>query len=274
MSRTTKSVRFGIRQITYELSLFDHAGHLRRVEYRPGRGPPARRARLRRRAPLRPSSKAPNGWVASLTPAGRTLPRSRHADDATLVALSRDPRQRRAHRRARRQLGHGRFTQAHFARASGALLPAAPRRAPQHHSQLGGPEHRGGLLRSRRRIRPADLNDFWESTQDFQLEAQDPALFLKNARRRDLTLSQSSLDRGVVRTQRGRAAAHPERGARRPDRRRSTARATTPGSSNRVNLQDSGPYNYRPGVLFHHPGAGFSVEVGTPPSRRWRPSRR
>ena len=26
------------------------------------------------------------------------------------------------------------------------------------------------------------LNDFWESTQDFQLEAEDPALFLANAR--------------------------------------------------------------------------------------------
>jgi hypothetical protein len=37
------------------------------------------------------------------------------------------------------------------------------------------------------------------------------------------------------------------------------------GSSNRVNLQDSGPYNYRPPVgYFTDLARGFSVEVGTP----------
>ena len=45
------------------------------------------------------------------------------------------------------------------------------------------------------------LNDFWESTQDFQVEAEDPQLFLANAARRDPPLSQSSLDRRLVRPQ-------------------------------------------------------------------------
>jgi len=31
----TKQLRFGIREVTYELSLFDEAGHLRRLEYSP-----------------------------------------------------------------------------------------------------------------------------------------------------------------------------------------------------------------------------------------------
>jgi hypothetical protein len=45
------------------------------------------------------------------------------------------------------------------------------------------------------------LNDFWVSTQDFQLEPQDPQLFLAERARRHQPLSQSPLDRGVVRAQ-------------------------------------------------------------------------
>src|SRR6202012_4993583 len=33
----TKQLRFGIREITYELSLLDEAGHLRRVDYSPAK---------------------------------------------------------------------------------------------------------------------------------------------------------------------------------------------------------------------------------------------
>src|SRR3984957_17535625 len=37
------------------------------------------------------------------------------------------------------------------------------------------------------------------------------------------------------------------------------------GSSNRINLQDSGPYNYRPPEgYFTQLAQGFAVEVGTP----------
>ncbi len=38
----TKQLRFGIREITYELSLLDSAGHLRRVEYAPAKRAAAR----------------------------------------------------------------------------------------------------------------------------------------------------------------------------------------------------------------------------------------
>ena len=44
-------------------------------------------------------------------------------------------------------------------------------------------------------------NDFWESTQNYNVEAQDPVLFLDNVRDTILAVSESSLDRGVVRTQ-------------------------------------------------------------------------
>jgi hypothetical protein len=46
------------------------------------------------------------------------------------------------------------------------------------------------------------------------------------------------------------------------------------GSSNTVNLQGSGPYNYRqPEGYFTDLATGFSVETGTPRSPRQRPSR-
>ncbi len=35
----TKQLRFGIREITYELSLLDTAGRVRRVEYAPAKRP-------------------------------------------------------------------------------------------------------------------------------------------------------------------------------------------------------------------------------------------
>ena len=37
-SRTERQLRFGIREITYELSLLDSTGHLRRLEYSPDGG--------------------------------------------------------------------------------------------------------------------------------------------------------------------------------------------------------------------------------------------
>ena len=45
------------------------------------------------------------------------------------------------------------------------------------------------------------LNDFWESTQDFQVEAEDPQLFLANARDVIRRFRQSPLDCRLVRPQ-------------------------------------------------------------------------
>ena len=108
------------------------------------------------------------------------------------------------------------------------------------------------------------LNDFWESTQDYNIEAQDPALFLKNATDvvkryrnhpsivvwfgRNEGVPQPILNEGL------QALIHKEDGTR-----------IYMGSSNRVNLQNSGPYNWRPPVeYFTEHAKGFSVESGTP----------
>jgi hypothetical protein len=108
------------------------------------------------------------------------------------------------------------------------------------------------------------LNDFWASTQDYQLEPQDVPLFLANAADvigryrnhpsialwfgRNEGVPQPILNEGLE------ALVHDLDGTR-----------WYTGSSNRVNLQNSGPYNYRePETYFTEHAKGFSVEVGTP----------
>ena len=94
----TKNVRFGIREITYELSLLDSAGHLRRVEYSPAsarwREPTRRGCQPRRNAgdSARPIPPPPtpeewrensHSWVASLAPGAREVACDRSSIDRT-----------------------------------------------------------------------------------------------------------------------------------------------------------------------------------------------
>ena len=107
-------------------------------------------------------------------------------------------------------------------------------------------------------------NDFWESTQNYNVEAQDPALFLDNARDTISALPESSLDRGVVRPQRRRAPAGHQRRSHRADPIAGRHALLLP-SSNQVNLQNSGPYKYMDPTLYYTAlNHGFSVETGTP----------
>ena len=59
-------------------------------------------------------------------------------------------------------------------------------------------------------------NDFWESTQNYNIEAEDPALFLANAADTIKHFSQSSFDSVVVRTKRRGSAAYYQQRAGRP----------------------------------------------------------
>jgi hypothetical protein len=108
------------------------------------------------------------------------------------------------------------------------------------------------------------LNDFWESTQDFQLEAEDPALFLSNAR--DVILRYRNHPSIALWFGRNEGVPQPVLNEGLADLVASLdgTRYYT-GSSNSVNLQISGPYNYRPPEdYFTRLARGFSVEVGTP----------
>jgi beta-galactosidase/beta-glucuronidase len=256
------AVRFGIRELTYELSLFDRDGRLRRVEVDPTLGTELGQ----RLVDVRHSAikLTPRGWAASLTAAG---------EESTAV----------------RPAGHESLTPFLVIKVNGVPIAARGgswgmddglKRSSRARLQPYFELHRAANLNIIRNwlgqntedvfYDLADeygllvLNDFWESTQDFQLEAEDPALFLDNARDtiaryrnhpsialwfgRNEGVPQPILNEGLadlVATLDG-------------------TRYYT-GSSNSVNLQVSGPYNYRaPEEYFTSLARGFSVEVGTP----------
>jgi hypothetical protein len=277
----SKDVRFGVREISYELSLMDSSGHLRRVEYFPTSAHPGA------------------GPAVDVTHAGMLeIPSA----DAIARNLPEEVRDRYPY-------------QSHVASfAKGAELSPAFRPLPD-----GGPAPylvlrvngvriavRGGnwgMDDSRKRVSRAHLepffrldreanlniirnwvgqdteevfydladeygmlvwNDFWESTQNYNIEAQDPQLFLANAADtikrfrnhpsialwcgRNEGVPQPILNEGLdelVRTLDGTRYYSP--------------------SSNQVNLQDSGPYSYQnPARYFDQLNRGFSVETGTP----------
>jgi hypothetical protein len=258
----SKVVRFGIREITYELSLFDHNGKLRRVEVDPTAGS----ERHQRLIDVRHEAikRTANGWAESLTLAGETSPAVRDIDTTSLtpyLAL--------------------RVNGVPIAVRGGSwgtddLLKRIARERLEPYFKLHQAAHLN-IIRNWLGQNTEDvfydladeygllvLNDFWESTQDFQVEIQDPQLFLDNAR-------------DVIRRYRN----HPSiavwfarnEGVPQPVLNEGLADLVAEfdgtryytGSSNRVNLQDSGPYNYRPPEgYFTQLAQGFAVEVGTP----------
>ena len=107
-------------------------------------------------------------------------------------------------------------------------------------------------------------NDFWESTQNYNVEAQDPVLFLDNARD---TISRFRNHPSIA-VWCGRNEGVPQpiinEGLAELMRTLDGTRYYSP-SSNQVNLQNSGPYKYMDPELYYTTlNHGFSVETGTP----------
>src|SRR5579862_1157544 len=258
----SRTVRFGIREISYELSLFDHRGALRRVEVNPT-------VEWARHVQLIDVSHAGikrtvNGWAESLTAAGEGSPAVHDIDSTALTPYL-------------------------AIRVNGVRIAArggswgtddSRKRVSREHLEPFFRLHRAAHLNIIRNWLGQNtedvfydlaneygllvLNDFWASTQDFQVEPQDPQLFLNNAA-------------DVIRRYRN----HPSiavwfgrnEGVPQPIINEGLAEAVATldgtryytGSSNTVNLQGSGPYNWRPPEgYFTTLAQGFSVEVGTP----------
>jgi hypothetical protein len=258
----TRRVRFGIRELTYELSLFDHDGRLRRVEIDPATAT----SRHEQLIDVRHEAikRTVNGWAESLSPAGE---RSSAVKEAASTSLS--------------PYLVIRVNGVPIAARGGSWgMDDSRKRSSRAHLEPFFSLHRNAHLNIIRNwlgqsteevfYDLADeygllvLNDFWESRQDFQLEAEDPQLFLDNAA-------------DVIRRFRN----HPSiavwfgrnEGVPQPILNDGLAALVTrldgtryyTGSSNRVNLQDSGPYNWHPPAqYFTTLAGGFSVEVGTP----------
>jgi hypothetical protein len=258
----TRQIRFGIRELTYELSLFDHTGRLRRVEIDPALASTRGERLVDVRHPA--IKQVANGWAESLTAAGEHSPAVHDVPTQSLAPFlvirvngtpiaarggswgMDDSRKRSS--RARLEPYFRLHREAHL----NIIRNWLGQNTEQTFYDLA--DEYGLLV----------LNDFWESTQNFQLEAQDPALFLANAR--DTILRYRHHPSIAVWFGRNEGVPQPiiNEGL---DQLVATLDGTRwyTGSSNRVNLQDSGPYNYRPPIgYFTDLARGFAVEVGTP----------
>jgi len=275
----TKELRFGIREITYELSLLDSAGHLRRLEYSPTT------ARLKAEAvvdvrhegmreipaadPFPPTFPPEwrdgwKSWVASLAPGGESSPSVKMLDDTKtspyLVIKVNGVRI--------------------AARGGNWGMDDSRKRVSREHLEPYFRLHRDANLNIIRNWVGQNTeqtfydladeyglmiwNDFWESTQNYNVEAQDPELFLDNAR--DTILRFRNHPSIVVWCGRNEGVPQPviNEGLIALINSLDGTRYYFP-SSNQVNLQNSGPYKYMDPTLYYTAlNHGFSVETGTP----------
>jgi Exo-beta-D-glucosaminidase Ig-fold domain/Glycosyl hydrolases family 2/Concanavalin A-like lectin/glucanases superfamily/Glycosyl hydrolases family 2, sugar binding domain/Glycosyl hydrolases family 2, TIM barrel domain len=258
----SQDLNFGIREITYELSLFDSEGQLRRVEVDPTLGSELGQTLVDTRHQA--IKQTPRGWAQSLTAAGeKSLAVHPIASESLTPYL------------ALRVNGV-----AIAARGGSWGMDDSRKRISRARLEPYFQMHRDANLNIIRNwlgqntedvfYELADeyglliLNDFWESTQDFQVEPQDPQLFLANAR--DVISRYRNHPSIAVWFGRNEGVPQPiiNEGLADLVGQLDGTRLYT-GSSNSVNLQGSGPYNYRPAEqYFTELAQGFSVEVGTP----------
>jgi hypothetical protein len=274
-----KRLHFGIREITYELSLFDSTGHLRRVEYSPTTahrlgqkvvdvthngirpvpvvGPPP---------PGRPEAEKVQWrtWVVSFTPGGLTSSAIRESDDmATAPYLVIKVNGVRIACRG----GNWGMDDSRKRVSRGRLEPYFRLHRDAHINIIRnwqGQDTEGTFYDLADEYGLLVWNDFWESTQDSNLEAEDPQLFLQNAR--DTILRFRNHPSIVVWCGRNEGVPQPiiNRGLDKLVRTLDGTRYYSP-SSNQVNLQGSGPYQYQdPRLYYTRLDRGFSVENGTP----------
>jgi hypothetical protein len=173
------TLKFGVRELTYELSLFDSEGRLRRVEVDPTAGVLGERLVDVRHEAIK---RTPQGWAESLTPAGEHSAAVRPISSTALtpylaIRVNGVPIAARGGSwgmdDARKRISRTRL-EPYFRLHRAANLNIIRNWLGENTEDVFydlADEY--GLL---------VLNDFWVSTQDFQVEPQDPALFLANAR--------------------------------------------------------------------------------------------
>jgi hypothetical protein len=275
----TKQLHFGIREITYELSLLDPTGHLRRVEYAPaearGEAEPDVDVSHDGMRNIPPADPAPPGipeawrenwhsWVASLTAAAEhsaALHASNDLGTAPYLVIKVNgvriacrggnwgmddamKRVSRAHLEPYFRLHHD----AH----ENIIRNWVGQSTEETFYDLA--DEYGFLV----------WNDFWETTENYNIEAEDPALFLANAR--DVILRFRNHPSIAVWCGRNEGVPQPiiNQGLAKLVRAVDGTRYYSP-SSNQVNLQNSGPYRYQnPKLYYTTLNHGFSVETGTP----------
>jgi glycosyl hydrolase family 2/Ig-like domain-containing protein/concanavalin A-like lectin/glucanase superfamily protein len=274
-----KQVRFGIREITYELSLLDSAGQLRRLEYSPAaarvKGELVVDVRHEGMREIPAADPFPasfpkewkegwKSWVSSLTPGGESSTSVKMLEDTKVAPYmvikvngvriacrggnwGMDDSRKRVSREK---------LEPYFRLHRNANLNIIRNWVGQDTEEVfyDLADEYGLLI----------WNDFWESTQNYNVEAEDPDLFLKNAR--DTILRFRNHPSIAVWCGRNEGVPQPVINEGLADLIRSLdgTRYYSP-SSNQVNLQQSGPYRYMDPTLYYTTlNHGFSVETGTP----------
>jgi hypothetical protein len=275
----SKDIRFGVREISYELSLFDPAGHLRRVEYAPAEGDVAthpilnvshdgmREAAVPDPAVLNlPEAMRDRArtFVSTMTPAAATSPTIQSSTDlgpAPYLVLKVN---------GVRIAARGGNWGMDDARKRVSRERLEPYFRLNRDANLNIIRNWVGQSTEETFYELADeygmmvWNDFWESTENYNIEAQDPALFLANAA--DTIRRFRNHPSIVVWCGRNEGVPQPiiNEGLDTLVRTLDGTRYYSP-SSNALNLQGSGPYRYQvPAQYFTTLNRGFSVETGTP----------
>jgi hypothetical protein len=275
----SKRIRFGIREITYELSLLDSTGHLRRVDYSPTMAREKNEQIVDithegiRNIPSGdpyPSIFPPEWkegwkwWVASLRPGAEQSAAVKAVEDtrATPFLTIRVNGVRIAARGgswgmddSRKRVSREKL-EPYFRLHRDANVNIIRNWVGQSTEEtfFDLADEYGLLV----------WNDFWASTQSYNVEPEDPQLFLDNAR--DTILRFRNHPSIAIWCGRNEGVPQPvlNEGLDRLIRSLDGTRYYTP-TSNQVNLQNSGPYRFVDFKLYFSTlNHGFSVETGTP----------
>jgi len=258
-----KNVRFGMREVTYELSLMDHDGALRRVLIDPTKARDLHQQIVdHRHEAIR---QVPKGWAYSFAAGAENSPAVTpiEGDEGLSPFLVL------------------RVNGVRIAARGGSIgmddfMKRVSRERQEPYFKLHRDAHMNiirnwmGQNTGENFYALADeyglmvFNDFWESTQDYNIEAQDVPLFLANAK--DVIRRYRNHPSIVVWVPRNEGVPQPilNEGIEKLIEQEDGTRLYM-ASSNRISLQNSGPYNWRkPEEYFTEHAKGFSVELGTP----------
>ncbi len=257
-----KTVQFGMREVTYEESLFGADGTMRRVEVNPTMAKRLHQAILN--VTHDGMRQTPNGWASSLTAAADSSPAVKpvmNEPGMTDLVI---------------KVNGVRIA----ARGGNWGMEDAMKRIGREHLEPFFRLHKlanVNIIRNWMGLNDEPVfyeladryglmvwNDFWESTENWNAEAEDPQLWLANAR--DTVERYRNHPSIVMWCARNEGVPQPivNEGLTRVLNEEDGTRYYTP-SSNRVNLRDSGPYRYMdPKLYFSTLDRGFSVELGIP----------
>ena len=271
-----RQIEFGMREVSYETSLFDRSGHLRRVEVLPSRTHDEAlplidesHAGIRQIADRTPNQGQAipdwerHSWVPSLAPAaeGSASIRPVEGDWLGTDLLIKVNGVRIAVRGGDWGMDDSRK------RVDTERMEPFFRLHREAHLNLirdwMGQDTEENFYALADKYGLMVWKDFWESTENYNVEAQDPALFLKNAQ--DVILHYRHHPSIVVWCGRNEGVPQPiindglDGLLRTLDHTRYYA-----ASSNTVNLRNSGPYQLLPLAAYYRINRGFSSELGIP----------